>query len=89
MAVVNRKNKALTSMVILDTAQMEAGPIGIINLPFRLRTGTHGSWVPGSLLPRDADLCDMQHVSKELIRQFNPEAALYGFETLGNSMNDQ
>lgn len=60
----------LTEIVILDTAKMSAGPIAIIELPFRLRAGIHGSWVMGKDLPEDKELCDMHGVTEEIMKEF-------------------
>jgi carotenoid cleavage dioxygenase len=35
----------LSSLAILDTADLAAGPVARILLPFRLKSGIHGSWV--------------------------------------------
>lgn len=56
--------------MILDTASIPSGPIAIIELPFRLRAGIHGSWVMSKDLPGDKDLCDMSGVTEELKREF-------------------
>lgn len=61
----------LTEIVILDTAKMAEGPVAIIELPFRLRAGIHGSWVMAKDLPEDKDLCDMSGVTDELKREFS------------------
>lgn len=75
-------------MVILDTATLENGPIGIVNLPFRLRLGAHGSWVPEKKLPeKHGGLCDMTGVSHELLRTFNREENLYGFQKAASLSN--
>lgn len=60
----------LTEIVILDTAKFSEGPIAIIELPFRLRAGVHGSWVMGKDLPEDKDLCDMHGVTDEIKKEF-------------------
>lgn len=49
---------------------MAAGPIAIIELPFRLRAGVHGSWVMAKDLPEDKDLCDMHGVTEEIKKEF-------------------
>lgn len=69
ISVVNRHDKMLTDIVILDTADMAKGPIAIIELPFRLRNGIHGSWVDQKDLPEE-DLCDMHGVSDEIKAEF-------------------
>lgn len=60
----------LTEIIILDTAKIAQGPIAIIELPFRLRAGVHGSWVMGSDLPREQELCDMHGISEEVKKEF-------------------
>jgi carotenoid cleavage dioxygenase len=35
----------LAYLAILDALEITSGPIGIVELPFRLREGVHGSWV--------------------------------------------
>lgn len=70
ISVANRKDKLLTEIVILDTAKMAAGPVAIIELPFRLRAGVHGSWVMAKDLPEDKELCDMHGVTEEIKKEF-------------------
>lgn len=70
ISVANRRDKMLTEIVILDTAKIPEGPIAIIELPFRLRAGIHGSWVMAKDLPEDKELCDMSGVTEELRREF-------------------
>lgn len=60
----------LSEIVILDTANMPAGPVAIIELPFRLRNGIHGSWVMGKDLPEGKDLCDMSGVTEEMKKEY-------------------
>jgi carotenoid cleavage dioxygenase-like enzyme len=38
----------LSSLAILDTRDLPAGPVARILLPFRLKSGIHGSWVCSS-----------------------------------------
>jgi carotenoid cleavage dioxygenase len=54
----------------LDTATLEDGPIAVIELPFRLRAGIHGSWVPASQFLERKDLCDMSGVTPEIREKF-------------------
>lgn len=56
--------------MILDTASIPQGPIAIIELPFRLRAGIHGSWVMSKDLPENKDLCDMSGITEELKKEF-------------------
>lgn len=67
---VNRRDTGLSSVFIFDTATLEDGPVAIIELPFRLRAGIHGSWVPGEDLPDRKDLCDMTGVTDEIKAEF-------------------
>jgi len=39
-------------MVVLDALDVIAGPVAVIKIPFRLRYGFHGTWVPGEELRR-------------------------------------
>ncbi len=61
----------LSSIFILDAANLEAGPVAIIELPFRLRAGIHGSWVAGNELPKDEELCDMTGVTDAIRNEFS------------------
>lgn len=49
---------------------MAKGPVAVIELPFRLRNGIHGSWVDGKDLPGTEDLCDMHGVTDEIKAEF-------------------
>ena len=77
VAVVSRFKDRRTELVILDTASFdrsEAGediqPVARIVLPFRMRSGVHGSWVPASALGKWQQICDMYGVDNESLRQF-------------------
>ena len=35
----------LTDLVVLDAADIAAGPVATVRLPFRVRPGTHGTWM--------------------------------------------
>jgi carotenoid cleavage dioxygenase-like enzyme len=48
MSVVNRLNENRADLVILDTANIAAGPVVIVKLPFRQRAALHGCWVGAS-----------------------------------------
>ena len=39
-----------TDLVIVDTRDMEAGPVATVQLPFRVYSQVHGWWVPGEKL---------------------------------------
>lgn len=60
----------LSQVVVVDTAKMAEGPVAIIELPFRLRSGIHGTWVMADELPTDKDLCDMTGVTDEMRKEF-------------------
>jgi hypothetical protein len=45
MVFLNHFDTMLSSLALLDTKDLSAGPIARIKLPFRLRSGVHGSWV--------------------------------------------
>ncbi|KUI69650.1 Lignostilbene-alpha,beta-dioxygenase isozyme I [Cytospora mali] len=75
ISVANRKDKMLTEIIILDTGKIAQGPIAIIELPFRLRAGIHGSWVMGNDLPEDKDFCDMHGIGEDVKREFGRSAA--------------
>ncbi|GME38234.1 putative lignostilbene dioxygenase protein [Neofusicoccum parvum] len=70
ITVANRRDIKLTSIFILDTAKIQEGPIAIIELPFRLRAGIHGSWVQGGDLPEDKELCDMHGMTEDIRQEF-------------------
>ncbi|GME27150.1 putative lignostilbene dioxygenase protein [Neofusicoccum parvum] len=70
ITVANRRDIKLTSIFILDTAKIQEGPIAIIELPFRLRAGIHGSWVQGRDLPEDKELCDMHGMTEDIRQEF-------------------
>ncbi|KZO94314.1 putative carotenoid cleavage dioxygenase [Calocera viscosa TUFC12733] len=61
VGLVNRLDELRNDLVILDTARpFEDGPIAVIKLPFKLRTGLHGNFVESKdikewneRLPRD------------------------------------
>ena len=40
----------LNDLLILDTADLAAGPVATLHLPLRLRSGIHGTWVPEHLI---------------------------------------
>lgn len=69
MSILNRHDKMLTDIVILDTTAIANGPVAIIELPFRLRSGIHGSWVEHKDLP-EGDLCDSHGISNDIQEEF-------------------
>jgi carotenoid cleavage dioxygenase-like enzyme len=40
-------------MIVLDALDIGAGPIATLKIPFRLRYGFHGTWIPAGDLGRD------------------------------------
>lgn len=71
----------LSSIFIFDTAKLQDGPIAIIELPFRLRAGIHGSWVPGTDFLDRKDLCDMSGVTLEIRREYGENPVRTPFES--------
>ncbi len=49
-AVVNRYEELRCDVVVLDAMRVTDGPVATIRLPFRLRPGLHGNWVPAEQL---------------------------------------
>ncbi|KAI3392197.1 hypothetical protein diail_6088, partial [Diaporthe ilicicola] len=56
LLAVNRRDTMLSQVVVVVTAKMAEGPVAIIELLFRLRSGTHGTWVMADKLAADKDL---------------------------------
>lgn len=50
IGLVNRYVTMQTELVVLDALHLADGPIATVKLPFKLRNGIHGTWVPGSEL---------------------------------------
>ena len=48
LVVVNRLKTDSSDLVVLDTRDIESGPIATIECPIRMRLGLHGNWVPAS-----------------------------------------
>ncbi|KGF80962.1 dioxygenase [Massilia sp. JS1662] len=46
IALLNHLGSESTSLVVLDSRNMPAGPIARIRIPFRMRMSLHGSWSP-------------------------------------------
>jgi carotenoid cleavage dioxygenase len=46
MGTSNRLLEGRTDLLIVDTQQLEAGPVATVKLPFRLNMGIHNLWVP-------------------------------------------
>jgi carotenoid cleavage dioxygenase len=53
LALVGRRAENRNDMIILDALDIAAGPMAILKIPFRLRYGFHGTWIPASELGRD------------------------------------
>ncbi len=49
--VASNYEDMVSELVIADATRMEEGPIARVRLPFRLRGGTHGNWMPSSQMP--------------------------------------
>ncbi|KAH9208321.1 carotenoid oxygenase [Leptodontidium sp. 2 PMI_412] len=91
LSVANRRDIKLSNIVVLDSRKIEEGPIAIIELPFRLRAGIHGSWVPASQFKERKDLCDMSGVTEEIRKQFEGITVKTPFpsnRSAGNAGND-
>jgi carotenoid cleavage dioxygenase-like enzyme len=54
IGVANNTNTMSSDLVIVDALRMEEGAIATVKLPFRLRGGTHGAWMPATDLPFSA-----------------------------------
>ncbi|MEV7978548.1 carotenoid oxygenase family protein [Streptomyces sp. NPDC086519] len=52
LTLVGRRDEMRHDMVILDALDIAAGPIATVKIPFRLRYGFHGTWVPAAELER-------------------------------------
>ncbi|WP_433920428.1 carotenoid oxygenase family protein [Streptomyces canus] len=50
LALANNWTTMLNDLLILDTADLAAGPVATLHLPLRLRAGIHGAWVPEHLI---------------------------------------
>lgn len=70
ITIANRRDVKLSCILILDANDVESGPVAIIELPFRLRNGIHGSWVQRSDLLNDLDLCDMSGMTEEIRKEY-------------------
>lgn len=51
IGLCNRHAERRTDLLVLDAQHMEDGPVATVRLPFALRNGVHGHWVPGYTLP--------------------------------------
>jgi carotenoid cleavage dioxygenase len=50
LVIVNRLDQNRSDVVVLDAAEIEAGPVATVRLPVRVRSTFHGTWVPGEQL---------------------------------------
>jgi carotenoid cleavage dioxygenase-like enzyme len=50
LVLVNRFAQLRSDLAILDTRQLEAGPIALVRMPTRVRATFHGMWVPQDAL---------------------------------------
>jgi carotenoid cleavage dioxygenase-like enzyme len=81
MFMVSRLVEHHAELVILDLADFKNSkddgddiqPVARIVLPFRLRSGIHGSWVPAKDLGEWKQLCDMQGVDEKTMATFGDE----------------
>jgi carotenoid cleavage dioxygenase len=46
LALIGRRDQNRHDLAILDALDIAAGPIATVKIPFRLRYGFHGTWVP-------------------------------------------
>ena len=51
VGVASNYEDMVSELVIADAMRMEEGVVARVRLPFRLRSGTHGQWMPSSQLP--------------------------------------
>jgi carotenoid cleavage dioxygenase-like enzyme len=52
LSLVGRRAENRNDMIILDALDVAAGPIATLRIPFRLRYGFHGTWIPTADLNR-------------------------------------
>ena len=52
LSLVGRRAENRNDMIVLDALDVAAGPVATIKIPFRLRYGFHGTWIPGEELRR-------------------------------------
>ncbi|SPJ88922.1 uncharacterized protein FTOL_12817 [Fusarium torulosum] len=74
--VVSCRNHKTTLgfLLILDSQNITAGPVGVIELPLRLRDGVHGNWVPVSEFASRKPLVDYAGVTPEIQEKFGTGA---------------
>jgi len=49
----NRKENGRSDLILVDTRQMDAGPIARVKMPYRVVGQVHGFWVSGNQLPKE------------------------------------
>ena len=52
--LVDRHDRNLTEAFLVEAQHIELGPIARVEIPLRLRTAVHGTWVPTQSLPQGA-----------------------------------
>jgi carotenoid cleavage dioxygenase-like enzyme len=50
LSLVGRRALNRYDLIILDALDIAAGPVATVQIPFRLRYGFHGTWIPGQEL---------------------------------------
>jgi carotenoid cleavage dioxygenase len=52
IGIVTRLNEhGRSDLVLVDAMNLEAGPIAIVKMPYRIVGQVHGFWTPGDQLP--------------------------------------
>ncbi len=51
LGVASNHLEMCSELVVVDAQRLEEGALATVKLPFRLRSGTHGAWVPAGDLP--------------------------------------
>lgn len=77
ITLANRRDTGLSCILILDANKLTDGPVAIIELPFRLRNGIHGSWVSATELDNAIDLCDMSGVTEKIRQEFGTKEVTF------------
>jgi carotenoid cleavage dioxygenase len=50
VGIANRMLEGRSDLLLIDTDDLEEGPIATVRLPFKLNAGIHGVWIPGDAL---------------------------------------
>jgi carotenoid cleavage dioxygenase len=50
VGITNRMLEGRSDLLLIDTDDLEEGPIATVKLPFKLNSGIHGVWIPGDAL---------------------------------------